>query len=117
MAARPAKKKSVKKNAVKKTAGAKPVTKKIAKPAAGKTMKAVSSKTAKKTAVKKKTSRAARPSSKNETPAPRVSAEIAAALLEELAEHYPGAECALLHESPLELLVATILSASAPTSG
>ena len=34
-----------------------------------------------------------------------------AALLERLAQAYPGAECALHHNSPWELLVATILSA------
>src|ERR1700677_4953633 len=33
------------------------------------------------------------------------------ALLERLAQAYPGAECALRHRNPWELLVATILSA------
>ena len=33
------------------------------------------------------------------------------ALLERLAQAYPGAECALHHRNPWELLVATILSA------
>ncbi len=37
--------------------------------------------------------------------------ERAAELLEELYEKYPGAECALIHKNPFELLVATILSA------
>ena len=34
-----------------------------------------------------------------------------ARILEELERHYPGAECALHHDNPLQLLVATILSA------
>ena len=37
--------------------------------------------------------------------------EYAAVIYDRLAEHYPDARCALVHESPFQLLVATILSA------
>ncbi len=35
----------------------------------------------------------------------------AAAIVQGLAEEYPDAQCALAHDNPLQLLVATILSA------
>jgi endonuclease-3 len=42
---------------------------------------------------------------------PRGARERAATVVERLAAEYPVAECALVHEGPLQLLVATILSA------
>jgi len=58
-------------------------------------------------AAKVRSPRAERPRSKPLTPDPvRV-----AAILEQLAESYPDAKCALDFETPLQLLIATILSA------
>jgi endonuclease-3 len=42
---------------------------------------------------------------------PRGAKQRAAIVVERLAEEYPGAECALEHRNPFELLTATILSA------
>lgn len=58
---------------------------------------------------------AAAPPRKPDPPSPRPRRDLAPAriadLLDRLAKAYPKAECALLHRSPWELLVATILSA------
>jgi endonuclease-3 len=66
-------------------------------------------KPARKKSAKKKTLHAARPSRRPEltgTHPYRIRL-----LLEKLDEVYPGAECALLHKNPFQLLIATILSA------
>src|SRR6266853_4016724 len=42
---------------------------------------------------------------------PRGARQRAAIVVERLAAEYPGAECALVHDNPFQLLVATILSA------
>src|SRR5260370_41693359 len=56
----------------------------------------------------------ARRSKPKPTPKPRVvpgARARATQVVERLASEYPGPECALVHRSPFELLVATILSA------
>jgi endonuclease-3 len=59
-----------------------------------------------KTAVKKTTKKPSKKSRRNPLAPDRISA-----LLEQLAQAYPGAECALQHRNAWELMVATILSA------
>src|SRR6204780_2983503 len=66
-------------------------------------------------AAAKKTAAGKKPAAKKTTKkGPRrnpLAPERIAALLEQLAQAYPGAECALHHSNAWELLVATILSA------
>jgi endonuclease-3 len=61
----------------------------------------------------KKTPRKKQPASATKTRAPRadIAPDRVAAILKGLDEAYPEVECALIHSSPWELLVATILSA------
>src|ERR1700754_2619283 len=55
----------------------------------------------------KKAKAAKRPKKPRVKPTP----EYAAVIYDRLAEHYPDAKCALVHDSPYQLIVATILSA------
>src|SRR3954462_6860922 len=55
----------------------------------------------------KKARAAKRPKKPRVKPTP----QYAAIIYDRLAEHYPDAKCALVHDSPYQLIVATILSA------
>ena len=64
---------------------------------------------------------ATQPEPKLDPPSPKPRRDLAPAriadLLDRLAKAYPNAECALIHRSPFELLIATILSAQTTDVG
>ena len=67
--------------------------------------------TAKRTAPKKAAPKTAKPKAAGRSTSRDLAPERVAAILKALDEAYPQVECALIHRSPWELLVATILSA------
>ena len=97
-------------------------TKRAAKKSVAKksaTKKSATKKSAKKAAASKPIPANRKPAAKRATEAPtghgvaklEIKPERIQAILKILQETYPGAECALVHSSPWQLLVATILSA------
>jgi endonuclease-3 len=77
--------------------------------------------TTKKQTASKATPPASKSKPKLDPPSPKPRRDLAPAriadLLDRLARAYPNAECALLHRSPFELLIATILSAQTTDAG
>src|ERR1051325_1890865 len=58
-----------------------------------------------------KAAKAQKPAKRARKPRVKPTPEYAQVIYDRLAEHYPDAKCALVHDSPYQLIVATILSA------